>query len=339
MEHDSIVGLDIAKSIFQVHRTDPSGQVVECRKLRRGALLKYFAALPASLVGLEACASAHHWGREIAALGHEVRLIAPIYVKPYVQRQKNDAADAAAICEAVSRPHMRFVPVKSVAQQAALMLHRCRELLIKQRTMTINALRAHLAELGIVSAKGRDGVAALIAHVEGNGDAGTGALDALAHVALCGLVAQLRGLQGEIGALDRRISAWHRANEGSRHLASIAGIGVLSASTLVATLGDGSAFASGRQLSAWLGLVPRQSSSGGHDRLGGITKQGDPYLRRLLVIGATSVLKRAQTAARAMPREQGQARIRGPRNCCGASPTVWPQWRSPTEPHASSGRC
>lgn len=240
MEQDSIIGLDIAKTVFQVHRTDASGAVVECRRLRRGALLGYFADLPASLVGLEACASAHHWARSIAALGHEVRLIAPSYVKPYVQRQKNDAADAAAIAEAVSRPHMRFVPVKSVVQQGALMLHRVRDLLIKQRTMTINALRAHLAELGIVSAKGREGVTALIAHV--NGGDGAGPLDALARSALLGLVAQLRGLHGEITVLDRRILAWHRDSEVSRRLASIPGIGVLNASALAATLGDGSAF-------------------------------------------------------------------------------------------------
>jgi len=302
MEHDSIIGLDIAKTVFQVHRTDASGAVVECRRLRRGALLGYFAGLPASLVGLEACASAHHWARSIAALGHEVRLIAPSYVKPYVQRQKNDAADAAAIAEAVSRPHMRFVPVKSVAQQGALMLHRVRDLLIKQRTMTINALRAHLAELGIVSAKGREGVTALIAHVKG-GDVNGGAdpLDALARSALRGLVAQLRGLHGEITVLDRRILAWHRDSEVSRRLASIPGIGVLNASALAATLGDGSAFRSSRQLAAWLGLVPRQSSSGGKARLGRITKQGDPYLRRLLVIGATSVLKRTRRGQETRP--------------------------------------
>lgn len=292
MEHDSIIGLDIAKTVFQVHRTDRSGAVMECRRLRRRALLAYFAALPPSLVGLEACASAHHWARSLAALGHEVRLIAPSYVKPYVQRQKNDAADAAAIAEAVNRPHMRFVPVKSVAQQSALMVHRARDLLIRQRTMAINALRAHLSELGIVSAKGRDGAATLMALVEG-GDGGDGEspLDELARSALLGLVAQLRHLQGEITALDRRLLEWHRRSAVSRRLATIPGIGVLSASALAATLGDGSAFRSGRQLAAWLGLVPRQNSSGGTTRLGPITKQGDRYLRRLLVVGATSALK------------------------------------------------
>ena len=303
MEHDSIIGLDIAKSVFQVHRTDGSGAVVEKRKLRRGALLAYFSELPPSLVGLEACAGAHHWARSIAALGHEVRLIAPSYVKPYVQRQKNDAADAAAIAEAVSRPHMRFVPVKSVAQQGALMLHRARDLLIKQRTMTINALRAHLAELGLVSAKGREGVAALIALVEADGSAASGAalVDEGARPALLALVGHLRGLRREVGALETRIAAWHRNSTASKRLATIPGIGIVTATALAATLGDGSAFHSARQLSAWLGLVPRQASSGGKDRLGRITKQGDPYLRRLLVIGATSVLKGARRGKGAGP--------------------------------------
>lgn len=290
MEHHSIIGLDIAKSSFQVHRTDRSGAVVETRKLRRGALLDYFANLPPSLIGLEACASAHHWARSLAVLGHEARLIAPSYVKPYVQRQKNDAADAAAIAEALTRPHMRFVPIKSVAQQSALMLHRVRDLLIKQRTMSINALRGHLSELGLISATGRDGVSALAALVE----ADAGPLDALSHAALLPLVAQLRGLQTQITALDRQILAWHQGSEASRRLATIPGIGVLNATALAASLGDGSAFHSARQLAAWLGLVPRQNSTGGKARLGRITKQGNAYLRRLLVIGATSVLKRSR---------------------------------------------
>jgi transposase len=297
MEYDSIIGLDIAKSVFQVHRTDRSCTVVESRKLRRGVLLAYFAELPPSLVGLEACASAHHWARSIAALGHEVRLIAPSYVKPYVQRQKNDAADAAAIAEAVTRPHMRFVPVKSTARQGALMLHRARDLLVRQRTMTINALRAHLAELGLVSPRGRDGVSALITLVET--DDGTGMLDDRSRPALMALVNQLRGLQAEIGKLDLQIANWHRNDAVSQRLATIPGIGVMTATALSATLGDGSAFHSARQLAAWLGLVPRQTSSGGKDRLGRITKQGDPYLRRLLVIGATSTLKGTRRNGRA----------------------------------------
>ncbi len=293
MKHHSIVGLDIAKSVFQVHRTDRSGAVLERRSLRRGALLAYFAKLPPSLIGLEACAGAHHWARSLQALGHEVRLIAPSYVKPYVQRQKNDVADAAAIAEALLRPHMRFVPVKTIAQQSALMVHRVRELLIKQRGMAINALRGHLAELGIVSAKGREGAAALIAIVEAPdvGEAGARSLGEVARGALLPLVGQLQALKEQITALDLKILEWHRNNETSRLLESIPGIGVLNASAFAATLGDGSAFQSGRQLAAWLGLVPRQNSTGGKTRLGRITKQGDPYLRRLLVLGATSALK------------------------------------------------
>jgi transposase len=293
MEHHSIIGLDIAKNVFQVHRTDSSGTVLERKRLRRSGLLAYFVALPPSLVALEACASAHHWARSFQALGHEVRLIAPIYVKAYVQRQKNDTADAAAIAEAVMRPHMRFVPIKSVARQSALMAHRARELLIKQRTMLINALRGHLAEFGLVSPKGQEGAAALVRLVETPHAPDTGEimLDGVAREALLPLVRQLQALQGQITALDPRILEWHRNSETSRLLESIPGIGVMNATALAATLGDGSAFQSGRQLAAWLGLVPRQNSTGGKTRLGKITKRGDPYLRRLLVLGATSALK------------------------------------------------
>lgn len=301
MEHNSIVGLDIAKSVFQIHRTDASGAVLERRQLRRGALLQYFAELAPSLIGLEACASAHHWARSLQALGHVVRLIPPSYVKPYLQRQKNDARDSEAIAEAVSRPHMRFVPVKSIAQQSALMLHRCRELLMKQRTMTINALRGHLAELGLVSARGKDGVSRLIALVEGDDGSGMtagavdvdagGSLDELTRSALLPLVGQLHHLRAEITGLDLKILAWHRKNKFSKLLETIPGIGVMNASAFAASIGDGSAFQSGRHLAAWLGLVPRQNSTGGKTRLGRITKKGDPYLRQLLVLGATSVLK------------------------------------------------
>ncbi len=289
MKHHSIVGLDIAKNVFHVHRTDCSGQVLESKRLRRSALLAYFAALPPSLVALEACASAHHWARSFVALGHDVRLIAPLHVKPYVGRQKNDAADAAAIAEAVMRPRMRFVPIKSAAQQSALMLHRVRDLLFKQQIMLINALRGHLAELGLVSAKGRDGAAMLIALVEA--EEGASGVDGLARRALLPLVRQLQSLRQEIEMLEREIQHWHSNSRTSQLLESIPGIGILNATALAASLGDGSAFRSGRQLAAWLGLVPRQHSTGGKTRLGRITKQGDGYLRRLLVLGATSALK------------------------------------------------
>ena len=258
------------------------------RKVRRSELLKFFRSLQPCVVGIEACATAHHWGRELQAMGHQVRLMPPAYVKPYVKRQKNDMADAEAICEAVSRPTMRFVPVKTGEQQAVLMLHRSRELLIRQRTMLINALRGHLAEFGVVMRQGAAGVTSLIAILE---DRGNGLIDPTAREALSSLVAQLHDTQGRIAGLDRRILNWHRSNAVSRRLETIPGIGPITASAIVATITDPSLFRSGRQLAAWLGLVPRQNSSGGKDRLGHITKKGDGYIRRLLVIGAHSVLR------------------------------------------------
>jgi transposase len=236
---------------------------------------------------MEACATAHHWGRELQALGHQVRLMPPAYVKPYVKRQKNDMADAEAICEAVTRPTMRFVPLKTGEQQAVLMLHRSRELLIRQRTMLINALRGHLAEFGVAVRQGTAGVTTLIALI----DDPDFYLDQIAREALLPLVAQLRDAQRRIADLDRRILNWHRSNTASRRLETIPGVGPITASAIVATITDPSLFRSGRQLAAWLGLVPRQNSSGGKDRLGHITKKGDGYIRRLLVIGAHAVLR------------------------------------------------
>ena len=281
------VGLDIAKHVFQVHGIDDEGVIVIRRKVRRSELLNFFRAIKPCLVGIEACATAHHWGRELSALGHQVRLMPPLYVKPYVKRQKNDMADAEAICEAVSRPTMRFVPLKTAEQQAVLMLHRSRELLIRQRTMLINALRGHLAEFGIVMRQGAVGVAGLIAVVEDR----DGAIEPMAHEALLPLVAQLHEMQGRIAHLDRRILDWHPSNAASRRLATIPGVGPITASAIVATITDPSLFRSGRQLAAWLGLVPRQTSSGGKDRLGHITKKGDGYIRRLLIVGAHAVLR------------------------------------------------
>jgi transposase len=224
-------------------------------------------------------------------LGHDVRLLPPAYVKPYVRRGKNDAADAAAICEAVTRPSMRLVPVKSIDQQGALMVHRSRDLLIRQRTQLLNALRSHLAELGLVAAQGREGMARLIALVR---DAADAALPPAVRAALLPLIEQLQALQQQIGALDRTIHAQHRVSAASRRLETIPGIGVIGASAIVATVTDPSAFKSGRDLAAWIGLVPRQRSSGGKDRLGGISKQGDRYLRKLLVVGASAVLRQAR---------------------------------------------
>jgi transposase len=288
MTNITTVGLDLAKSVFQVHAADSAGVPVLRKKLRRGQVLTFFAGLSPCLIGLEACASAHHWARELQALGHEVRLIPPQYVKPFVKTNKNDAADAEAICEALVRPTMRFAAVKSADQQSVLMLHRARELLVRQRTMLINALRGHCGEFGIVVAQGASKVTALIEMIEG---AEEECLPMLAHEALGFLIEQFRMVQVQIVGLEKKLKAWHRSNEASRRLEAIPGVGVITATALVATIGDASQFHSGRQLAAWLGLVPRQYSSGGKERLGRISKRGDGYLRRLLVHGARADLR------------------------------------------------
>jgi transposase len=283
------IGLDIAKHVFQVHGVDSSGSVVVRRQLRRGEVLSFFGSLSACLVGMEACGSAHYWARQIGASGHEVRLLPPAHVKPYVRRgKKNDAADAAAICEAVTRPHMQVVPVKSAEQQGVLVLHRTRDLLVRQRTMLICALRSHLAEFGISAGQGKGKFAKLVAYLS------TAAGEALPEPAVSALrlmAAQIDDANGKIEALEKAIVARHRDDEVSRRLASIPGIGPIIASAIAASVPDASVFKSGRQLAAWLGLVPRQNSTGGKERLGGITKAGDRYLRRLLVIGATGLIR------------------------------------------------
>ena len=281
------VGLDLAKTVFQVHGADRDGRPVVREKLRRGQVIPFFADLAPCLIGMKACAGAHYWARELQGLGHEVRLIPPQYVKPFVKTNKNDASDAEAICEALMRPTMRFAPIKSAEQQSVLMLHRSRELLVRQRTMLINALRGHCGEFGLVVAQGASKVVDLIAVIEDPEDT---RLPALAREALGSLVEQLRMTQTQILGLERKLMAWHRANEASRRLEAIPGVGIITATALVATIGDASQFRSGRQLAAWLGLVPRQHSSGGKDRLGRISKRGDGYLRKLLVHGARTVL-------------------------------------------------
>ena len=291
MEEITTVGIDLAKSIFQVHAVDSEGHVVVAKAVRRSALLPLLARFPASLIGLEACASSHHWARELIRLGHDVRLIPPAYVKAYVRRQKNDAADAAAICEAVARPSMRFVPVKSEDRQAALMQHRVRALLVGQRTALICALRSHMAEFGVVAPRGPRNIDPLLAILADDEDL---RLPPAARRALDSLARQMAQLQGEIEALDRQILDWHRAIDVSRRLASIPGIGVLTATALAASIADPSMFRSGREFAAFLGLVPRQSSSGGKERLGRISKMGDRYLRTLLVVGATALLRHAK---------------------------------------------
>jgi len=286
------IGIDLAKSVFQLHGVDAQGEVVFRKKLRRPAVLDFLRDLPPCLVGMEACATAHFWAREIGALDHDVRLIPPACVKPYVRRQKNDAADAEAICEAVTRPNMRFVPIKSAERQGVLMLHRSRDLLMRQRTMILNAARAHLAEFGIITAQGPHKLLTLIQSIE----AGDGPeLPAMARAALTSLVNQLAMLSDEIRQLDRQLMAWHRADETSQRLATVPGIGLITATALAASVPDPGIFTNGRQFAAFLGLVPRQSSSGGKDRLGRISKMGDGYLRRLLVVGATSVVRRADS--------------------------------------------
>ena len=285
------IGIDIAKSVFQLHGVEADGTVVFRKKLRRGAVLGFLRDLPACLIGIEACATAHFWGREISALGHEIRLIPPAYVKPYVKRQKNDAADAEAICEAVTRPTMRFVPIKSAGRQGVLMLHRSRDLLMRQRTMILNAIRAHLAEFGIITAQGPHKLMALLSTQTET----ISNLPDIARSALGSLTSQLESLTHEIRTLERRLMAWHRSDETSQRLETIPGIGLITATALSASIPDPSVFKTGRQFAAFLGLVPRQSSSGGKERLGRISKMGDGYLRRLLVIGATSVVRRVTT--------------------------------------------
>ena len=289
--HITTIGLDIAKNVFQVHGIDATEKVVIRKQLRRSQVLKFFASLPPCLVGMEACASSHYWARELTKLGHRVRLMPAKDVKAYVKRNKNDAADAEAICEAVRRPTMRFVEVKSAEQQGRLMQHRARDLLMRQRTQAINALRAHMAELGIVAAQGREGLKTLLAIIADQKDERL-RLDARASLTV--LAMQLQALQTMIGSIEKRIIVQHRASEESKRVATIPGIGTLGASAITNTITDPNAFRSGRDFAAWIGLVPRQDSTGGKQKLGPISKQGDRYLRRILVVGAHSVLRRAK---------------------------------------------
>jgi transposase len=289
MQAVTTIGLDIAKSIFQVHGVDAEGNVTIRRKLKRRYVIPFFQKLRPCLVGIEACASSHHWSRELQALGHTVRLMPPAYVKPYVKRHKNDAAEA--ICEAVTRANMRFVATKTPEQQSCLMLHRTRHLFIRQQTAVINAIRAHLAEFGIVAPVGRNGVEALLNIAADTSD---NRVPEIARACLAALGAQLRTLKAQILEFDTLIMAWHRSNEASKRLDEIPGVGPALATALVASVGDPRAFRSGRDFSAWIGLVPKQSSSGGKEKLGNISKRGDRYLRSLFTTGALAVIRYAK---------------------------------------------
>lgn len=286
------MGLDLAKRVFQVHAVDASGNVVVRKALRRSQVLPFFAKSPSCLIGIEACGTPHYWARELTKLGHEVRMMPSAYVKPYVKRGKNDAVDAEAICEAVTRPTMRFVAMKSAEQQAALSLHRTRNLLVKQRTQLVNMIRGLLAEFGIDIPEGLEralGLARQIAAKEVAPDVPQMAMQILG--LLCG---QVLDTHVRLQAIDRSILALQRTDEVAQRLSTIPGIGPVGATALAASVADPGQFRSGREFAAWLGLTPSQNSSGGKDRLGRITKMGDRYLRKLLVVGATSLIRRAK---------------------------------------------
>ncbi len=287
----STIGLDIAKTMFQVHGVDDAGHAVLRRQLRRGAVLRFFTGLAPCLVGIEACCTAHYWARELTGLGHEVRLVPPSYVKAYVKRGKNDAVDAEAICEAVTRPNMRFVPVKSVGQQAALVPHRVRDVLIRQRTMLINVLRSQMAEFGVIAAKGRRKTGDLVAVLH---DAEERRIPAPARAMLLELAGAITALEPRIAGTETVMVAAVRRDPVARLLTTIPGVGPITASAMTAAVGDPGRFRNGRHFAAWLGLVAKQNSTGGKPRLGRISKMGDRYLRKLLVLGATSSLRRVR---------------------------------------------
>lgn len=291
MEKVNVIGLDLAKNVFQVHGIDEAGKVVIRRKLRRNEVLEFFAAAPPSLVGMEACCSAYYWARELAKLGHNVRLMPPSYVKPYVKRGKTDAADAEAICEAVTRPTMRFVPVKTEEQQASAMELSARDLLVRQRTQTVNALRGYLAEYGLVAAQGAAKLLELTDALRQEDDQ---RLPVMAREAMLELIEQIEILDGRIERMERRMVRRAREDETARRITTIPGIGAITATALLGLVPDPGGFASARHFASWLGLTPKSRSSGGKERLGRISKQGNRTLRRLLILGATARLRYAR---------------------------------------------
>jgi transposase len=296
-------GIDLAKSVLQVHGVDASGAVVVQRQLRRGQVLKFFAKQPPALIGMEACGSAHYWGRELSKLGHEVQLMPASYVKAYIRRNKNDARDAEGCCEAVSRPTMRFVPIKTEAQQAQRALHRARDLLVRQRTQAGNAIRAMLYEMGLIGAKGRLGIGELITRIEASGpDIAPGLL-----AALTPLARQWRALQAAIKALDDEMLAQARSHPDARRLMNIPNVGPITAHAVVAAVGNGRQFASARDFAAWVGLTRHNHDTGGKTSLSGhISKAGDRSLRRLLVLGASAGLRHVRASS-----DKGSPWIRG----------------------------
>jgi transposase len=302
------VGIDLAKSVFQVHGVDERARVALRKQLKRAEVRKFFANLPPCLIGMEACGSAHYWARELSQLGHEVKLMSPQFVKPYVKTNKNDRNDAEGICEAVQRPNMRFVPIKTLEQQALLAVHRARAGVVKARTAQANQMRGLLAEFGIVLPQGIQSVCRRVPEILEDAH---NALPALMRHLLRGLLLQLKELDRQAAELEGQIRLWHREHADSRKLEQIPGIGPLSASALVASLGSAHSFSSGRQVAAWLGLVPRQASSGGKTRLRGISKRGDVYVRTLLIHGARAVLR--QIERRAEPADSWLGRLRARR--------------------------
>ncbi len=288
------IGLDLAKNVFQVHGVNERGKAVLRKQLKRDQVAPFFANLPPCLVGIEACASAHHWARKLQALGHTVRLMAPQFVKPYVKSNKNDAADAEAICEAVSRPSMRFVPIKNVEQQSVLSLHRVRQGFVRARTAQANQIRGLLGEYGLVVPQGIAYIAQRVPPLIEDAD---NELPGNFRLLIQRLLDHLKALQEQVDEIEVQIKAWHRASEASQRLEKVPGIGPLTASALVASIGDAKNFDSGRQFAAWLGVVPRQHSSGGKPTLLGMSKRGDAYLRTMLIHGARSVIYRATQKA------------------------------------------
>ena len=296
MEEVSTIGLDIAKQVFHAHGADASGAMLFSRRITRQKLIQFFASQPSCTVAMEACAGAHHWGRELMKLGHEVRLIPPAYVKPFVKRQKNDAADAEAICEAAQRPSMRFVAVKSEESQASAAVFRARDLLVRQRTQLINALRGLLAEHGWVAPKGLFHAGAMMAKIEDP----SCSLPQSARDVFLVMIASVKALDERVHLLDREIAKRAREDETARRLMTIPGIGPITATALLALAPPPETFRKGRDFAAWVGLTPLQRSTGGKTTLGGITRMGERTLRRLLVIGASAVVLHA--AKRGAPR-------------------------------------